>query len=367
MPGLLQIQTELGVNPTALWASNPNPEDVELFLPSKIPPERRRHSCIEGLPKMELELRTAQCSSSLQGLRQALRVKTRMVYFKNKNIRGQREGTRSRSIIDRIHKRAIRFVQKYRAARHAKLILEGPGNWELTYRELHNEDVRGFTSAKPKKAPVRHGIWEDGHVPPEAEKVNLLDDSSSEEEEEEDPDLNDGTEAGPPPKKRRKKGTGETRKELSWIWQTTPLSLDSNDDDDILRAEWSRSRARVRRAAEEVALLREEMNRVLLFLEWTATQWDVRANARSDVGAEMREGLRAYALDQAALQRSLAASFKLLWTTPLADVDDVLQSLDFPGYDTDDDSSDEGDEDGADDADTDYGDSDNNAAYGNDD
>ncbi len=81
----------------------------------------------------------------------------------------------------------------------------------------------------------------------------------------------------------------------------------------------------------------------------------------------MREGLRAYALDQAALQRSLAASFKLLWTTPLADVDDVLQSLDFPGYDTDDDSSDEGDEDGADDADTDYGDSDNNAAYGNDD
>ncbi len=130
MPGLLQIQTDLGANPTALWNSNPNPEEVDLFLPSSIPANLRISACIENLPKMELQLRTAQCDGSLQGLRQALRLKTRLVYFKNKNIRGQREGTRSRSIIDRIHKRAIQFVQKYRAARRAKFNLEGPGDWE---------------------------------------------------------------------------------------------------------------------------------------------------------------------------------------------------------------------------------------------
>ena len=106
-PGLLQIQTDLGRNPTAIWNANPNPEDVELWLPSSIPSNLRRAACVEGLPEMELQLRTAQCSSSLEGLRQALRVKTRMVYFKNKNVRGQREGTRSRAIIDRVHDRAI--------------------------------------------------------------------------------------------------------------------------------------------------------------------------------------------------------------------------------------------------------------------
>lgn len=330
MPGLLQIQTDLGVTPIAIWNSNPNPEEVNLYLPSAIPSNRRNAACVPNLPEMELQLRTAQCDSSLQGLRTTLRVKTRMVYFKNKNIRGQREGTRSRSIIDRVHKRAIQFVQKYRAARRAKLSLEGPGQWELTYQELRNEDVRGFASGKPKTKVVRQGIWEDGHAPPEPEEQALLGDET-----ESDPDLNDGTEDGPPPKKRRKQGTGETRKELSWIWQTTPLTL-NQDDKDILLAEWARSRARVRRTTEEVMLLREEMRRVLDFLEWRAKWWDAQGNIRSQVGLELKEGLHAYASQQAALQRSLAASFKSLWTTPLADIDELLERLDPQGGDGED-------------------------------
>ncbi len=96
MPGLLQIQTTRGMNPKVLWSSNPNPEDVDLWLPSALPADRRQATCVANLPQMELRLRTAQCRSSLDGLRQALRIKTRLVYFKNKNIRGQREGTRSR-------------------------------------------------------------------------------------------------------------------------------------------------------------------------------------------------------------------------------------------------------------------------------
>lgn len=72
MPGVLQIQTDLGCNPTALWNSDPNPEDVQLWLPSEVPAAKRYAACVEGLPEMELRLRTAQCGSSLQGLRQAL-------------------------------------------------------------------------------------------------------------------------------------------------------------------------------------------------------------------------------------------------------------------------------------------------------
>lgn len=343
MPGLLQIQTDAGLNPTAIWNSNPNPEDVQLWLPSEIASDQRRAACIEGLPEIELQLRTAQCGSSLEGLRQALRVKTRMVYFKNKNIRGQREGTRSRSIIDRIHKRAIHFVQKYRAARHAKLRLEGPGSWEETYRELRNEDIRGFASGKPKTKPPRRGIWEDGYAPPEPEATEIFDEA----EEESDPELDDPTERGLPPRKKRKKGTGETRKELSWIWQTLPLNLNAEEDDDILRAEWARSRARARRASEEVMLLREEMRRALEFLKWRASWWDNRQVVRSDMAAELREGIRAYASRQASMQRALAAFFKHLWKTPLAHVSDLLKglettehSIDEPDNECDDDVSD---------------------------
>lgn len=124
----------------------------------------------------------------------------------------------------------------------------------------------------------------------------------SEEEEEPEPDLNAATERAPTAKKKRKKGTGETRKELSWIWLTTPLSLDANEEDDILRAEWARSRARVRRATEEVTLLREEMRRVLEFLKWKAKWWDARAVARSVNSLTLREGIESYAVKQARLQ-----------------------------------------------------------------
>lgn len=342
MPGVLQIQTDLGQNPTAVWHSNPNPEDVELWLPSRLSPNQREAACMEGLSEMEAKFQTAQCDSSLEGLRQSLRVKTRMVYFKNKNVRGQREGTRSRAIIDRVHKRAIRFVQKYRAARRAKFNLEGPGDWERTYRELRNEDVRGFASGKKKTLPNRRGIWEDDQARTTPEALDVFDDGTDSEES--DPDLNDGTEAGPfRTKKKRKNGTGETRKDLSWIWRTIRISNDEeSQDDDILRAEWSRSRARVRRCAEEVKLLREEMRRVLAFLKWEANQWELRAEGQEDLGMELEEGLRAYAAEQAAFRLSLSSSFQIMFNTPLADVDKLLDNIEV--YDESEDE-DEGAED----------------------
>lgn len=96
-------------------------------------------------------------------------------------------------------------------------------------------------------------------------------------------------------------------------------------------------------------LLREEMRRVLLFLEWTAKQWDLRANVRSKVSLELAEGLIAYASQQAALQRTFAAVFKELWSTPLADVAEVLEDLERSednGFDNDDDGNDSSDDEG---------------------
>ena len=115
---------------------------------------------------------------------------------------------------------------------------------------------------------------------------------------------------------------------ISWIWQTLPLPEVDSEDDDILRAEWARSRARVRHATEEVALVREEMRRVGEFVVWKSMWWELRATLHSTVGLELAEGLKAYAAKQAALQETLSMVFKDLWKTPLSNVEEVLQEMD---------------------------------------
>ena len=57
-----------------------------------------------------------------------------------------------------------------------------------------------------------------------------------------------------------------------------------------LRIEWCRVRARAMRWSEEVLLLREEMRRVLVFLEWQATWWEKRAVSHVEWWAE-QDGL----------------------------------------------------------------------------
>lgn len=93
---------------------------------------------------MEARLRNAQCLDALANLRCTLCLKTRMIQFKNKNVWGQREGTRSRALIDRVHQRALASVEKYRVAHEALLSISGPGSWEDTLQPLRNVDVRSY-------------------------------------------------------------------------------------------------------------------------------------------------------------------------------------------------------------------------------
>jgi len=127
-----------------------------------IPAADRPAVCQDGLADIEERLRTAQCQDALEGVRNILKIKTRMIAFKNRNIRGQRQGTRSRAVIDRVHERARNMAQKYRASRAAKLELSGHGAWEETLLILKDEDVRGYQDAdRLRVRPGRHGTVED--------------------------------------------------------------------------------------------------------------------------------------------------------------------------------------------------------------
>jgi len=58
-------------------------------------------------------------------------------------IRGQRDGLRSRSVIDRVHDWARVTTEKYRAACSVKLHLSGSGDWEKELKPLADTDIRG--------------------------------------------------------------------------------------------------------------------------------------------------------------------------------------------------------------------------------
>jgi len=162
MPGLLQHRHN--VNQTSSASSN-NPEDMELWLPSRLPSTDRERICVAGLVAYEEKLRTAQCHDALDSLRHVLTIKTRMIQFKNKNLCGQRAGTCSRAVIDRVHERARVAADKYQLARTAKIALSGPGEWENTLLPLKDEDVCSFQDPnrlKPRQA--RRGIYDDDQI-----------------------------------------------------------------------------------------------------------------------------------------------------------------------------------------------------------
>ncbi|PPQ74198.1 hypothetical protein CVT24_012717 [Panaeolus cyanescens] len=297
------------------------PENITIWVPSLIPANKRAEVCHPEVADIEEKYRSSQCTDALAMLRHILKVKSRLIHFKNKNIRGQKAGTRSRAIIDRVHLRARMAVDKYRHARQAKFMLSGSGDWEKTLRVLADSDIRLFSEGAPKPTKGRPGTLEDGQS--DAPRSN-------EPAQTDDYDL-DPKERGP------RDGTGETRKEISWIWLTPSATAQSVDgepdsDDSILSVEWAKSRARCKRADEEVRLLREEMRRTLATLEWRASNWRNLAGKRTEnVDAPLKEGLQAYAIRQSNLQIALRDAFKEKWKAPLDGKDDLDEDEDSEG------------------------------------
>lgn len=83
-----------------------------------------------------------------------------------------------------------------------------------------------------------------------------------------------------------------------------------------LRIEWAKSRARSMRWNEEELLLKEEMRRVGVTLEWKANWWESRQDGWSTLDGPVKEGVRAYALEQAGVYRSIAKAFRAMWEKP---------------------------------------------------
>ncbi|KAL0574845.1 hypothetical protein V5O48_007118 [Marasmius crinis-equi] len=315
MPGLEQYLKEANLpdlNPD--W----HPEDVPLYLPSDLPHDRRSRLCVSELLDIEARLQHARCLDSLHGLRHTLRVKSRMILFKNTNVRGQRDSGHSREVINRVVFRARAFAETYREARAAYKNLVGEGEWENRLHILKDCDVQSLRDpALVRVGPGRRGTNEedepsrDATRPMEEAGISLIPPDRTEWEH------------------RTKHGTGESRRVISWIW-TGGGKLDLEDgadenENEVLRTEWCKSRARMKRAEEEVLLVKEEMRRTLEYLSWTASQWERVSPAEHNAESTLREGMEAYRLCQADIQRDLLRSFRVCWKHPLSEMELMVE------------------------------------------
>ena len=165
MPGLLQYKADLQLKEGPPQVPE-HPDDIGLWLPSQIPRSAHSRVCSNKLSAIEDKLCTAQCYDALNNLQHVLKIKSHLILFKNKNVRGQREGNRSRAVIDHVRDRARVAAEKYRAAHVAKLHLVGVGDWEKVLKVLADADIRGYQDSNQLRKRVgQRGVWEDGHVP----------------------------------------------------------------------------------------------------------------------------------------------------------------------------------------------------------
>ncbi|KAK7020162.1 hypothetical protein VNI00_017840 [Paramarasmius palmivorus] len=329
MPGLSQHLTD--AKPTE-YDSEEHPEHTKLWLPSQLPGDRVDVICSPGLRNAEAKLQHARCHDSLHSIRHTLRVKTRMMLFKNTNVRGQRQSGKSREVINRVVRRAKWYAWRDREARQAYHVLAGPGKWERSLKPLRNEDIRSYRD--PAMVKARNGrkgtTEEDAQEREQLERFQEVCSREDEERDDHDDEQNDNDIDLIHPDRqdlehRSVFGTGETRKELSWIWLSGgKIDLEDGADEnnnEILRTEWCKSRARARRAKEEVLLVNEEMRRTLEYLDWRAREWEACADVEMGRGSAEVEGSRAFALAQAKLQRALKGAFEMEWKKPLEAVE----------------------------------------------
>lgn len=102
-----------------------------------------------------------------------------------------------------------------------------------------------------------------------------------------------------------------------------------------LRIEWARCKARALRWLEELELVSEEMRRAIEFCDYEESWWAGRIGLRTDVDAELGEGLKSYAHERVLAEREFKAKWEGQWSVVLSRAKAFLDNRDHPSTDAD--------------------------------
>lgn len=316
-----------GLDPKALSLSTPSDvpgrvtyiEDCKLYMPSELPVSERRRYCSDDLLKMEERLSEGDAFDALERLLHHLRTRSFINRFKVANITGQVRNTRARDTQSRIDDKVQEAASHYRRARQALLTLRGPGEWENRLRELQPSDVRALNEReltaqeKTERRRVRALAGQDNGEDDENSEVAVTQGYT----------------------------VGEGQRRPSWIWfnGNMPESIDDSltqtgmfilskltcsEKRVALQVEWAKADARAKRWEEEVILLNEEMRRVLQFCSWKASWWRSRPSGRLTDNNFLKEGLLAYAHEQAAREDEIASRWQAKWVAARAQAAPII-------------------------------------------
>ncbi|KAJ7068896.1 hypothetical protein B0H15DRAFT_793973 [Mycena belliarum] len=265
-------------------------EFVKLWMPSELTAAQREVGIQRGLGEMEAKLREAQCSDALTLIRQRLHTKRHLIGCRDRYITGQNASTKARKLIDLVGDKANASAAKYRRAREALSVLKGE-DYAPQFKVLKQEHMTLDGELMDEEVAQRQklalaGVGKKGRLP--------------------------------------RHQIGSTKKTLSWIWTVADVTLTEADEPalhEAVRVEWSTARARKVRWEEEVAMIREEMRRVLRYLEWQCSEWDARvaeSMLADPSGTDPLEaGRRSYAVSQGILHRKIQTKFRVQWNQSL--------------------------------------------------
>uniref|UniRef100_D8QJP9 CxC2-like cysteine cluster KDZ transposase-associated domain-containing protein n=1 Tax=Schizophyllum commune (strain H4-8 / FGSC 9210) TaxID=578458 RepID=D8QJP9_SCHCM len=281
-------------------------EHMRLFLPSELSDAARNSACAPGVVTTETTLRAAEAEQSLEDLRRALRIKTATNQFRQANVRHISMATRAHTAFDKIAKRVHIAKMRYRFARNCLVHLRGPGEWERQLRPLNDEDIRALNerALTAEERAERERARALGHDVDWAASDGVV--------------LEGVVNAG------------EGSRRLSWIWYMDPgqAAITDHNLNDALRVEFLKSKARRDRDREEIQLLLEEMRRTIASLDYDSEQWSERAGLRQGCDDALADGLRSYAMEQAAWRSERAALLEMKWK-PVQDAARLALDLHF--------------------------------------
>ncbi|KAJ7049303.1 hypothetical protein C8F01DRAFT_1002465 [Mycena amicta] len=271
----------------------PKAEHTKIYLPSELSAEERRQACARGVADAEAKLRLGQCVDSLATLRVALYTQAHITYWRNSNSVGQKGSTRSATLLERIAERRERAVLKYRQAYTALVALKGTA-FAPEYRKLEDADVNARTGIENDFAAMK--------------RLRAAESSRA---------------------SRNEPSQATANGRISWIWGVSGGSSEAEMHDSV-RVNWTKARTRRDRWREEVALLQEEMKRVLRCLAAEQREWEERGRMREEEDAALTSGLQAYAARQSRLHRRIGETFYEGWNKSVAGAVEEVMGSDGP-------------------------------------
>ncbi|KAF7306182.1 CxC2 domain-containing protein [Mycena chlorophos] len=208
-------------------------EDVALFLPTALTSAERDAGCAKGLLEIEISMRRGQCRDALSAMRNQLHIKSRLLLYMLAHSRHQAMNTRSRTLVNRNESKLKSHTDKYQMSWAAVAAVLGPDGVGPGFRRLLKADIRCMEDPEALPAQkARELEKEKRRVAEEAKRIAMgeypLVATERENWVEGDAQKDEGgtalEDAAGKKGKDKGKGHGESKRVLSWIWETTGIA-----------------------------------------------------------------------------------------------------------------------------------------------